>query len=710
LLPFSVFLQNKRRVHNKQKNDHQEFDEFNRMLNHTLVHLFPVDLKPETDRCVSYIRHILKHKGSEYTVRYLKATGESVEQILYQLDGRLEHTGISLGKDSNGWPTWLGNRLKSNCLQGETASIRLVLTLVSTRCLITIPTKTNLGSITNASTIDPLPAITRCLDSVGGAVANYSKRIRHLEIGSEAVNKVTDVITTYQTPRMMVSSKSTPNGVGYTSFPWDRASIIKSDLQDNLIAFAESYYQGDADEWVEDKLEPYEELVDSNRQLHTGKISLTHEAGKLKPRVFAIVDSLTQSLLSDFHDDLMLILKSIPEDCTFDHNKVVETAKLKATQAKPFYGFADMSSATDRIPKQLYEEIGNIWRSGLGTAWVGLFDRDFTVSKSVKDHWHQEDEFKSHVRYKVGQPMGALSSWPFMAFCHHVLVWYCFGSKQAAKGNYHVLGDDVVIFNKDAYQRYLKMLDDLEVSYTNNFSAIGFEFAKRFFYKGKEITGAYTSALWATRNTPELFTFEWKNLSSRGYSTRIALPPNFKVYLKVNSKRFEKLEFLFSVPSGTEIQLEELAQFCVGLSGRSTCLLRGESKDRLVEAVVAFRQAAAFLIRQEFQNSLDTAKAAVLDNAKNFGVAFIELSGLDERYTSVIQTAINEYRSDRNTRIRYLERDLKNLYLSPTDKSLLRPNLPDLPRRIDFSRKDKMVERLKFRATHQLNIRALLRG
>jgi len=95
-----------------------------------------------------------------------------------------------------------------------------------------------------------------------------------------------------------------------------------------------------------------------------------------------------------------------------------------------------------------------------------------------------------------------------MAFCHHVLVWHSFGSRQAAKGRYHVLGDDVVIFDEDAYRRYLKILDDLEVSYTNNFSSIGFEFAKRFFYKGTEITGAYTAALSATRNTPELFVFE----------------------------------------------------------------------------------------------------------------------------------------------------------------------------------------------------------
>jgi len=56
----------------------------------------------------------------------------------------------------------------------------------------------------------------------------------------------------------------------------------------------------------------------------------------------------------------MLILKSIKEDCTFDHNKVVESAIRQAQKPEPFYGFADMSTATDRLPKQLYETIGNL--------------------------------------------------------------------------------------------------------------------------------------------------------------------------------------------------------------------------------------------------------------------------------------------------------------------------------------------------------------
>jgi len=96
-----LFTNEHKKIQHKNKLN-QEFDEFTRMLSHTLVHLFPDDLRPETHRCVLYIKHVLKHKGPEYTVRYLKSTGESVEQILYQLDGQLEHTGISLGKDSDG--------------------------------------------------------------------------------------------------------------------------------------------------------------------------------------------------------------------------------------------------------------------------------------------------------------------------------------------------------------------------------------------------------------------------------------------------------------------------------------------------------------------------------------------------------------------------------------------------------------------------------
>jgi hypothetical protein len=75
-------------------------------------------------------------------------------------------------------------------------------------------------------------------------------------------------------------------------------------------------------------LEPYEELSENlTLEVFSAKTGLTLEPGKLKPRVFSMIDSLRQSVLSPLHDDLMNILRNIPEDCTHDQNKVTGYAK-----------------------------------------------------------------------------------------------------------------------------------------------------------------------------------------------------------------------------------------------------------------------------------------------------------------------------------------------------------------------------------------------
>jgi hypothetical protein len=307
--------------------------------------------------------------------------------------------------------------------------------------------------------------------------------------------------------------------------------------------------------------------------------------------------------------------------------------------------------------------------------------------------------------------MGALSSWPFMALVHHVLVWYSFGSRKASLGKYLILGDDVVIFEERAYKQYLVTLCDLGIPYTNGFSTKGFEFAKRNFLNGKEITGAYTQALWASRNDPEVFTLEWRNLATRGYSVGIDLHPTFRTLLKVSRKRYEWCRLLMTLPYGSEIKLHDLSHFCVQAMGRSFCLLsRTGNTDRLVESVKGFRQGAAFLIKQKFQEDLNVAKAAIESNLKEFRLAFKARSGLADQFMPVMQTAVEEVSTDSRTRIRYLERDLKLQYLNPTDKQLLRPNLPDLPRKIDFSNRDVHQVKLRYRADHQRKLVQLLRG
>jgi hypothetical protein len=64
----------------------------------------------------------------------------------------------------------------------------------------------------------------------------------------------------------------------------------------------------------------------------------------------------------------MNILRKIPEDCTFEQDKVSRIARLKHDdKSVTFFGFADLSNASDRIPCYLYEDIGNHITANLGS-------------------------------------------------------------------------------------------------------------------------------------------------------------------------------------------------------------------------------------------------------------------------------------------------------------------------------------------------------
>jgi len=97
------------------------------------------------------------------------------------------------------------------------------------------------------------------------------------------------------------------------------------------------------------------------------------------------------------------------------------------------------------------------------------------------------------VRYAVGQPMGLYSSWPAMALTNHVMVRLAAVKVGLEKfSDYMILGDDIVIFNKNVAKTYQRLLKFIGVE-TNKFDSVegssdhSFEMAKRLFRKGQEI-------------------------------------------------------------------------------------------------------------------------------------------------------------------------------------------------------------------------------
>jgi hypothetical protein len=147
----------------------------------------------------------------------------------------------------------------------------------------------------------------------------------------------------------------------------------------------------------------------------------------------------------------------------------------------------------------------------LADTWAKLLtDRQYyyyrkTVRNGV-DH-----VIKGTVRYGVGQPMGALSSWAMLAITHHCIVQFSAWKAGVTKAglwfaDYAVLGDDVVIANKAVADAYLLVMNQMAVKVGLHKSLIStngsLEFAKRFVSKWvdaspiaiKEVLAAQASA------------------------------------------------------------------------------------------------------------------------------------------------------------------------------------------------------------------------
>lgn len=229
--------------------------------------------------------------------------------------------------------------------------------------------------------------------------------------------------------------------------------------------------------------------------LEPGKIvGIPEPAGKM--RVIALVDAWTQTVFEPLHEVLFDILRTFPNDGTFDQVTSFERVQRKSLEAKGIY-CADLSAATDRLPLLLQEEILNILfgNKRIGTIWADLLrSRPFIVREPLGSL-----KAGSKVYYGTGQPMGCLSSWAMLALSHHfILQGCCYNlgmSKQVWHQCYEILGDDIVIFDKNVYNEYVAVMSLLKVETNPTKSLISegvnkvVEFAKRTSINGVDVSG-----------------------------------------------------------------------------------------------------------------------------------------------------------------------------------------------------------------------------
>jgi hypothetical protein len=161
-------------------------------------------------------------------------------------------------------------------------------------------------------------------------------------------------------------------------------------------------------------------------------------------------------------------------DGTFDQSGSLKRVR-EWSKTRPAFSF-DLTAATDRLPIDLQEQI----LSALGLSWAGYWARLL----ASREWWLSSKP----VKYAVGQPMGAYSSWAMLATTHHVIVQVAafHAGWRHLFPYYVVLGDDIVIFDQQVAKRYQELLAALGVPINMSKSLVSdrgcLEFAKRWFH------------------------------------------------------------------------------------------------------------------------------------------------------------------------------------------------------------------------------------
>lgn len=213
-------------------------------------------------------------------------------------------------------------------------------------------------------------------------------------------------------------------------------------------------------------------IIRSN--LLNGRLGVVYnQAGKA--RVVAMTNWWIQIALYPLHKSIFDLLRTLPTDGTFDQHKPIERLCEKGLPDR--FHSLDLSAATDRLPLDLQCQILSLVTDDeTSQLWRCLMSISYGYKGNI-------------VKYAVGQPMGAYSSWAMLALTHHVIVQCC---SDSSFQNYAILGDDIVIQDDLVSTKYLDIMKTLGVKISLHKSMISLnhlEFAKRIFTKeGKTIS------------------------------------------------------------------------------------------------------------------------------------------------------------------------------------------------------------------------------
>jgi len=404
---------------------------------------------------IDYMINFQKTRGPDQLMKLVKATRLSV--LSYLSGGSVvQDFPLWLKRDKRGLPSFLG-KLKDPKILLNPGCAKFTLSIVFITRWLQFECKPDFSPIKDSGVISIHPSF---IDFIHSPENRLSYLPGHYK----------DHTIDYYT-----STKAGPNGPALMSSINDLYSLpltYKNHLTNLIMSI-------DPDSQILDNL--VEELPEKE-ELNIGEVQLRKisivDDKEGKARIIAIVDYWTQCIMKSIHRSLNGILRLIPNDCTFNQSRF---KTLSSFYGKETFYSIDLKAATELMPSN-WQGVVLGWLTGrtlIGDEWLCIM-RDFG--------FNYKDDI---LFYKRGQPMGIYSSWPMMAITHHLLLHWACHRKNIALKHYALLGDDLLIIGEEVYSAYKEVVQlcGMILNETKTFQSKDlFEFAKRFFYKGVEIT------------------------------------------------------------------------------------------------------------------------------------------------------------------------------------------------------------------------------
>jgi hypothetical protein len=375
--------------------------------------------------------------------------------------------GIGLYK--SGYPRVFGPVLNRSLQDGNPSAIRLVLTLLHVSRLIPAWKPVDLSTVTAPSTMDSTirDEFRRDLKHVLAALPPFTETALPDWKGLHVATTMGPI-----GPSMFHATSLIDEWIKH----FGESKVIDAfNLRGSMLCYIAKYSGSFCRAWAE--ANPTKE-VNLLRRLAT----VPDVDGKT--RVIGILDYWSQGILKGLHDELMSIIEALKgPDVTYGQD------------IRPFgpetehYHSIDLTAATDRFPSVITKDLlEHMYDRDLADAWYELM---------VKVPFRFEGK---EYKYSTGQPMGAFSSWVSFSLTHHIIVqWAAMRvGLQLPFRHYRLLGDDIVIRSNAVAEEYTRIISRLGVEISPHKTLVSvnsFEFAKRFFYNGQEVTGFPLSGL-----------------------------------------------------------------------------------------------------------------------------------------------------------------------------------------------------------------------